>query len=461
MQLARRALARRRPLLREERGSLLVEVMVGCLVLGITTVAVLDGLDGAQATGRANKDRTEYATLAQQDIERLRSMPITALANLDQTRTVTVGAVNYTVRSEADWVRDASGVVSCTDDNAQAEYLRLRSTVSSPASADQPVTETTLLTPAPGAFSATAGTAAVRLTDRDGNPLEGVTVAMTGPSSISSITNELGCAIFAFIPQGNYTAQVTTGVSWTNATPATATVTVNAGRTSLAQIEIDQAASIRAFFQTPGGTRASAAWNAMTMAHAKLPSPGSKTYPQVASSTRVTAIDATTLFPHRDAYGVYAGKCLENNPAFWDPDYFVPGGPGYVALGPGDNLVAVDVVMPTLAITVTKSSTRPATVTARQIDDADPGAVCNELFAWPTAPSGATTVTFQLQLPFGKYRICVDDGTNRKQSGSYSPVSSSIPEHHNLTPPTGPLAQTDAVNMNDSTGRTSGQCQLP
>jgi hypothetical protein len=364
------------------------------------------------------------------------------------------------VRSEADWVRDASGVVSCTDDNAQAEYLRLRSTVSSPAGIDHPVTETTLLTPAPGAFSATAGTAAVRLTDREGNPLQGVTVAMTGPTSLSATTNELGCAIFAFIPQGNYTAQVTSGVSWTNETPATATVTVNAGRTGLAQIEVDQAGSIRAYFQTPGGTRGSAAWNAMSMAHAKLPSPGYKVYPQVASSSRVTSIDATTLFPHLDAYGVYAGKCLENNPAFWDPDYFVPGGPGYVAVGPGDNLLAVDVVMPTLTLAITKAPNTRARVTLRQIDDADPGAVCNELFTWPdVATSSATSVTFQLQVPFGKYRVCVDDGANRKISSTYTPSSGAVPlvpEHHNLTPPSAPLSQSDSVNMTDSTGRTSG-----
>ena len=126
-----------------ERGSFLVEVMVGAIVLAITTTAVLSGLDGAQDTGRRNKDRSELSTLAQQDLERLRSIPITSLSNYDETRTVRVATVDYTVHSTTEWVRDASGVVSCTDDNTQAEYMKVSSTVTSPASIDNPVTETT------------------------------------------------------------------------------------------------------------------------------------------------------------------------------------------------------------------------------------------------------------------------------------------------------------------------------
>ncbi len=60
--------------------------MIGALILAISTVAVLNGLDGAQKTGRVNKERSVSATLAQQDIERLRSYPITALSNFSQTR---------------------------------------------------------------------------------------------------------------------------------------------------------------------------------------------------------------------------------------------------------------------------------------------------------------------------------------------------------------------------------------
>ena len=73
--VVRRALRALRP----ERGSMLIEVMVGALILAITTTAVLNGLDGAQKTGGRNKARSVAAALAEQDQERMRSLPVADL----------------------------------------------------------------------------------------------------------------------------------------------------------------------------------------------------------------------------------------------------------------------------------------------------------------------------------------------------------------------------------------------
>jgi type II secretory pathway pseudopilin PulG len=442
-----------RPCLSSQQGSLLVEVMVGSLVLGIATLAVLSGLSGAQETGAKNKSRSEYSALAQQDIERLRAKPVTALSNYNETRTVRVGTVDYTVTSETEWVNDASGVASCTDDNAQAEYMKVSSTVTSPADTQQtPTKETTLLTPAPGAFSATSGTAAVLLTDRDGNPLPGVSVALSGPGSFSDTTNALGCAIFGYIPAGTYSAQVSGGVTWASQLPASAPVTVNAGRTSLSAIEVEEPTSLRAHFKTPTG--ANTAWSRITVAHAKLPA-GFINFPDDTATTPVSSIDATDLFPHHDGYGVYAGSCERNNPAVWDSDYFQPGVPGYIELDPGDNLKSVDVLMPALTIAVTKTTveSRRVRVTVTQIDDPE----CNERLVDTTvAPSFSGLVTIPISLPFGRYQVCVDDGVNRKISSSFAP-DALIPSDHDLTPGQ-ILDATDAVVMTDPLGLHSGEC---
>ena len=61
---------------------MLIEVMVGALILAITTTAVLNGLDGAQKTGGRNKARSVAAALAEQDQERMRSMPVADLLPL-------------------------------------------------------------------------------------------------------------------------------------------------------------------------------------------------------------------------------------------------------------------------------------------------------------------------------------------------------------------------------------------
>jgi type II secretory pathway pseudopilin PulG len=462
---ALKAALSRRPSLSAQRGSLLIEVMVGSVVLGIATLAVLSGLEGAQGTGVKNRARTEYANLAQQDIERLRAMPIASIANLDQTRTVTVGDIDYTVHSQTDWIVEApNGAASCTDYDPLAEYLKVWSTVSSPGNINTPVTETTLLTPAPGSFGDT-GTATVRVTNRDGVEQNGVTVALSGPGSYTAVTNQLGCAVFRFITAGSYTAQVSGGVSWSSQLPATAPVTVNAGRTTFNPIEVDTPASLRAFFVNPSGTALN--WSRISVAHAKLPA-GFKVFPNDTSTTMVSSIDATNLFPHKDAYGVYAGSCIKNNPTQWKSDYFQPGVNGYVVLNPGDSTVGVNVTVPVLTLAVTKRSSAPQIrVFVKQAD----GPECTEEYSviMNTTATGPTNVA--VPVPFGRYKVCVDDGhtssPRRKASSSGSSSShynspptvdesSTSLTAHRMMPPSstssknGALAQTDAVNLDSN-----------
>lgn len=191
----------------------------------------------------------------------------------------------------------------------------------------------------------------------------------------------------------------------------------------------------------------------MTVGHAKLPA-GFLYFPNSTATTRVPSIDATNLYPHHDGYGVYAGTCELNNPAYWNPDYFQPGGPGYIELDPGDNLKSVDVRMPTLTMRVTKTSTRQARVTVTQMD----GPSCVDKLADITVAGTppATAVDIPISLPFGRYRVCVDDGVNRKTSASFT-ANTSTPQDANLTPGQS-LSQTDPMNMNNTTGRVTGTC---
>jgi type II secretory pathway pseudopilin PulG len=399
----------------------MVEVLAGMVILGIATAAVLEGLDGAQATGLKNKNRSVAATLAQQDIERIRATPVTSLANLNETRAVDVRGVSYTVVSRTEWVRDETGVVSCTNDETQAEYLKVTSTVSSPASLSAPVKETTLLTPAPGAFSATAGTAAVQLTDRNGDPITDVTVSLSGPSTQTNRTNDLGCAIFGFVPQGSYVAEIEGWVGWSSDGSSGTEVQVYAGKTTLTHLELERAASLRANFTTPAG--APAAWTAMTVANAKLPggakflSVADPAIPIDGDTAGVQSIDATGLFPFLDGYGVYAGTCRKNNPAFWKSSYFQTSGKGFALLQPGDLLEPVTVEMPTVVVTATRSSTFLPRLVIRQTDSQCvqtmynlPRATGSGATQWiyPAPPDPAPNPLPGLPLPFGNYSVCVD-----------------------------------------------------
>jgi Tfp pilus assembly protein PilV len=445
--------------LRAESGSIMVEVLVGCILLALTTAAVLDGVDGAQETGRKNRDRSAAATLAQQDLERMRSMPPTVLNGLDQTRTVTVANVPYTVVSRTAWVSDASGLASCTSSNTQAEYLKLTSTVNSPASADTPVSAASLLTPPPGALGVNKGTVAVKLTDRDGQPLEGVAVELDGPGSEIGTTNDVGCAIFAYITAGNWTAEVDAGlVSWTGTSPATSSVTVAADKTSLTQIELDTPASLRASFITSSGVATQS--KSMSVANSKLPN-GYKEYSwSPASGVR----DVENLFPFHDGYGVFAGTCEANNPAAWDSDYFQTAGFGFVALDPGELLGSVQVVMPELHVTVRRmdGSTPTTFAEARiHVKERDSALDCTAVMSNLQVTGGSSTsYTFDLVLPFGNYEVCAaargsSSGTwRRKFTGN-----SGLPAHRNLTPlALLGLNQSITMDVPSSGGTSEGQC---
>lgn len=424
----------------------MVEVLVGTILLALTTAAVLDGLDGAQKTGLENKNRSTAATLAQQDIERMRSMPPTVLANLDQTRTVTVAGVGYSVVSRASWVRDASGLLSCTTDETEAEYIKLSSTVTAPASPNRSVTETSLLTPPLGSFEDDTGTAAVKLTDRDGNPLANVTVDLDGPSSLSATTNEVGCAIFAFIEADEWTASVDGNlVTWNGESPAESQVTVAAGKTSLTQIELDDPGSLRASFVTSSG--AATQWSSISVANAKLPNG----YKSFAVGAMATSKDAGSLFPFADGYGVFAGTCEANNPAVWDSDYFETSGYGFVVLDPGDLLETVQVVVPQLTVTVTRSGSTfdAARIYVQQNDTTyDCDAVVYNSGQVATTGDKKSAV-FHVPVPFGRYQVCAAtlNGSTwrRRLTGSSDPV------HPNLR-----VATTASVTIPVSS--SSGTC---
>jgi Tfp pilus assembly protein PilV len=419
--VTRAATARARARLAAEGGSMLIEVMIGAVVLAITAGAVMNGLDGAQSTGAKNRNRSVQSTLAQQDIERMRSIPVTALSNLRQTRTVTVQGVDYTVVSRTDWVRDASGVVTCSDDQTQAEYLKLSSTVTSPATTKTPVTETGLLTPAVGQLDASRGTATVKLTDRDGNPLVGVRVTMSGPSSQSDTTNSLGCAVFGYIPSGTYTVQVAGYVEPASVSPASEPLVVYPSKASFGQMQVDRPATLRASFVPPAGQTlpvftggpsnpTAIDWDAITVKNANLPG-GRKGF----SSSRASSLDAGDLFPFADGVGVYAGSCVANDPSGYagQTNYFQPGAPrGYTTLDPGQALAPVDVELPTLRVNVTRQpSGSPLAVptwirTQVQVTALDSGCTTQIQVQPADRTASAATVPIDMAMPFGRYRVC-------------------------------------------------------
>ena len=152
--------------LRAERGSALIEVMVGAVVLSIATVGLLNGIDGAQSAGDQEQGALRRRGARRAGHRADAAMPVTSFPGYNNTRTVTVRGVNYTVVSKGTWAVDQGGPVSCSNISRTAANVRIVSEVTSNATKGI-VDQVSLVTPPPGTYATGEGRAIVKLVDRD------------------------------------------------------------------------------------------------------------------------------------------------------------------------------------------------------------------------------------------------------------------------------------------------------
>jgi Tfp pilus assembly protein PilV len=455
-----------------EDGSMLVEVLVSALLVGVMAAAFFGALSGASRVSGTSKARAIAAGLAQNDQERLRSMPVAALNELNTTATKPVAGVDYQVTSKAEWVADATqSNTDCTANGAAADYMRITSTVVPKNIASlAPVVVTSTVTPAPGTFN-NLGALVVSVVDRNGVGESGRTVNISGPANDSAVTNQQGCAFFGYEPVGDYNV-TTSAVGYVDSNGnsiGTTTASVGNETTASAQIMYDLAGAATLTFDTKAkdatGALESApqpapAWT-VTVNHGgltKLLGPGYPTGSPYTSPVPATSIAAPKLFPFTDPYGIYAGDCTWNDPGTLTP---APTGSSLTVI-PGKLDHAVTVRMPAVNV-LTKAGgvakALPVTITSAT-------ASCG---VWTvrrtTAPSGTPgTSTGMLQdpgLPYGQYFICVYDSAQNRRLTTGMPLTGSTP----LTTSTVPIANTVAdgtpvavFNVTGSSPSQSGSC---
>jgi hypothetical protein len=256
--------------------------------------------------------------------------------------------------------------------------------------------------------------------------------------------------------------------------PAQDDLIVSAGQASLVQMQIGQAASLRATFVPPTGntlTPLSMVWDKITVANSGLPS-GKKVF----TGTSGVTLDATNLFPFVSAVGVYAGSCPDNDPSTWITNYFVAGGRGYAALQPGDALRPVNVEMATMQVQVGRQPVSPPTTPAvpsftgasvRLIpfDNTCPGYTASATFAARTA-----AFNFNIAVPFGRYHVCASTTGRTSSTDSttvirkYTTTSSAVtgppanPADPSFSPVTPPNRQNRTVLITTPTATSGPAC---
>jgi len=430
----------RRQRLSEEAGFALIEALVGAVVLIVIAVATLGAIDRAQKTSGFAKNKSVAAALAEQDQARLRGLPADSLStyatNHTASRTVTINGLNYSVASTVDWVRDTTGgTVSCSNDGKQADYLKLTSTVS--GNAIQPVSLSSLSAP-PLAYSASRGTLIAQVND-GATPavgVQGVSVSISGPVSMSATTNSLGCAVFGFLPAGTYDVAIYKP-GYVDYAGTTTTIhqskTLAGGSLSTASFIYDAAGSIKVNFETDIGSsgvvlQRSRGYNASAM-NTLVPS-GIRASGD--SDPSVPTVTLSNLFPFRTAYNTFAGRCAAANPqtAIPNSNWFNSGQIGSddaVIVPPGDNSsVAVTVRQPGLELQVKDSSNALLNGARVVITPQATSCMPASFTVWTTAKNTVTNtngwvtkdpydfggstgnVTYDPGLPFGTYKVCAE-----------------------------------------------------
>jgi Tfp pilus assembly protein PilV len=332
----------------DEAGFGLIEGIVAAVIFAILALGVLAAVDGAaRSTGR-EKARAVASSLVERDQERMRTMRAVDLPEYRWTRDVTVGDAVYTIASEADWVSD-NGVtdVSCTSAGGKADFLRLRSTVTSKAFGTSTASARidSLMTPPIGSAGGNNGTLSVQVSDRDNQPVSGIGVSVSGEDagfSGTKATNAKGCAVFAYVPADTYDIAMNTAsyVSPDGVQSVAATGTVTTGTASVVPVLYDRAGSLTASFDTQYydwaakayRVSASRAFN-LTLANAGLSTNAGRRL--LSSTTPVAQLGATSLFPFADGYGVYSGRCVEENPSVFDSAWASTNGNAFMSVDRG------------------------------------------------------------------------------------------------------------------------------
>jgi Tfp pilus assembly protein PilV len=393
-----------------EAGFGLIEVLVSAIILILVSLGTYSALDAASATSGSNRNRTLGNEVAQQDQERLRSFRAVDIANYSSTRTQVSAGVTFTIASKADWITDSSGTESCASGSAAANYVRISSTVSWPNMRGvDPIVLSSLMAPPNGSFSATQGTLAVQVIDRNGVGLPNVPVSISGATSLSDTTNSDGCVLWGGLPAGNYTRTVNVAglVDQDGNSPSVKTVGVIGQQSTTDTVMLDTAGSIKAAFDTvPSGQAAQATLSdTFTIKHPSMSAPSYEVFGT--AGTFGTNVTATPLFPFTSQYQAYSGNCTGADPTLYGV------APTYVTVNPAAQ-TAVTLREPALNVVVKRGSAVYPNAHVRLTAKA---AGCSGTTTLKSnnagllIPTTSALTALDPGVPYGDYDVCADDGT--------------------------------------------------
>jgi Tfp pilus assembly protein PilV len=357
-----------------DAGFTIVEVVVAATLLLVAFVAAAGLFEEGTKVSGDTRQRVVAAQLASAAIEKVRGPAAdparftTQVVPGETITTQTVNGLKFTLTQDMQWVNQTATTSACdsggTGSNA---ILQVSESVTWPgAGATAPVQSTTALAPPAGAYSAATGSIGVKVLNAAGLPSVNTAVTIAGPMNQTQNTTAEGCAFFAYLTPGAYTASVTagTGVGDQEVLIPTQATSVTVGQTASLTFNYDTAATIT----ITGWAKQTATAAAATGIRVGVDNTSLQPYGQYSWVTGTTTL--TPLFPYPAGYTVFAGNCTDSDPNGLDTSrnrYYVNPGTTPVTVTPGGT-VSTTVPLYDLPITVMNGATPAvgATLTATE-----------------------------------------------------------------------------------------------
>lgn len=394
----------------DERGSILIEVLVSAIMLVITAVGVFSAFEAGTRASAEERHRAQAEGLAQADIARLRTMRISDLSNLLETKTAVVEGDEYTVKSIAAYQTDKASTASCKPGEASADYVEIRSEVTWPSIGSRsPVVEQSLVAPPNGSVSAKSGSLAVQIENAENKGVAGVVLNGAGAGTFAGETGPTGCVIFGDLPAGNYMLTLSGAglVDKEGEPPEPQETSVVEESTNTLGLQYDFGGTIEAEFETfASGVAVPSRAESIVIYNSGMHT--SKVFGT--SGTAQEEVSATPLFPFVSAYSVYAGSCTANNPASGE---ISPEGAVGEAIVSAKATTPVTIHLPPLNLTAWSGATNeeagePIAGAHVTVTDTRCGEMGNEVKrTYATDSEGHLP---DPGLPFSTYAVCVSAG---------------------------------------------------
>lgn len=386
-----------RTLQHDQAGVTLVELMVALSILAIIFTGVAAGLIQATALASEARLRAVATSIAAEELDLIRSRDFDLLAAETVARDVDAANGTFTVERSSRWITDDSSTDACTaasfatPDGIRPAFLRVDVEVGWPTQRNdsRPVSTSTIVSPPVEALDPTKGHLAVTVRNAAGEPQGGVQVSGAGPAMQTKMTDENGCAFFAYVDSGEWqlTLDQTGWVDRQGNLSTSVTEFVNAGEVATIEFSYDRAAALE---------------TTLVSAHA-APIPAGLVRTATGPELTVTQEDTRfiNLFPFPSGYDAWSG-CEDNAPYLYGADVV-----GAAPL-PGTT-VSLDLPMPTVTVRAAEGTRLLAQSGSTQVQCSDPIDL-GTVERLDEGLYGEDVFGLNLSLPFGPWRFEDADG---------------------------------------------------